>query len=139
VYDIRPELVIGSSLETKFGYDHDDRAILMRPPKLLLYDDASGKPQDIYLFLGRPPLAAFGNSTGDQQMLEYTQSGSGARLMSLVLHDDARREYAYGPSATQLETKFGAFTPALYDKAKANGWLVISMKDDWKRLFAFES
>jgi hypothetical protein len=95
--------------------------------------------QHIYLFLGRPPLAAFGNSTGDQQMLEYTQSGSGVRLMSLVLHDDARREYAYGPGAAHVDTKFGAFTPALYDKAKSRGWIVISMKDDWKRLFAFES
>jgi hypothetical protein len=71
----------------------------MRPPKLLLYNDASGKPQDIYLFLGRPPLAAFGNSTGDQQMLEYAQMGGGRRFLSLVLHDDATREYDYGPGA----------------------------------------
>ena len=70
-----PEQIIGSSLETQFEYDDNGKAVLMRPPKLLLYDDASGKPQDIYLFLGRRPRAAFGNSTGDQQMLEYDAVG----------------------------------------------------------------
>ncbi|HEY3676844.1 MAG TPA: HAD family hydrolase, partial [Candidatus Tumulicola sp.] len=92
IYGSKPEEVIGSSLETQFDYDEGGKAVLMRPPKLLLYDDAAGKPQDIYLFLGRPPHAAFGNSTGDQQMLEYAQSGDGARLMALVLHDDEQRE-----------------------------------------------
>ena len=93
----------------------------MRPPKLLLYDDSTGKPQDIYLFLGRPPRAAFGNSTGDQQTLEYTQSGGGARWMALVLHDDVKREYAYGLDSPQTDTKFGAFTQALYDDCKGKG------------------
>jgi phosphoglycolate phosphatase-like HAD superfamily hydrolase len=138
VYDAPPENVIGSSMETQFEYDAAGNAVLMRPPKLLLYNDSSGKPQDIYLFLGRPPVAAFGNSTGDKQMLEYTQAAGGLRLMSLVLHDDAQREYAYGPETPQADTKFGAFTQALYDEAKAKGWIVISMKDDWKRIFAFE-
>ena len=138
VYKSQPEEVIGSSLAAQFEYDSSGKAVLMRPPKLLLYNDSSGKPQDIYLFLGRPPRAAFGNSTGDQQMLEYTQSGSGARLMALVLHDDDQREYAYGPGSAQTDTKFGAFTQALYDEAKARGWNVISMKDDWKRIFTFE-
>lgn len=139
VYGTPPQEVIGSSLVTHFEYDADGNAILMRPPKLLLYNDLSGKPQDIYLFLGRPPLAAFGNSTGDQQMLEYAQCAGGIRLMTLVLHDDEKREYAYGPEVGQVDTKFGAFTQALYDEAKAKGWIVISMKNDWKRLFAFES
>lgn len=139
VYDIVPERIIGSSLETQFDYDADGKAILMRPAKILLYNDLAGKPQDIYLFLGRPPLAAFGNSTGDQQMLEYTQSGEGARLMALVLHDDETREYAYGPGSVQADTKIGAFTEALADTAKAKGWVVVSMKNDWKRVFAFES
>ena len=139
VYNSQPEEVIGSSLETHFEYDAGGKAVLMRPPKLLLYDDAAGKPQDIYLFLGRPPRAAFGNSRGDQQMLEYTQSGGGARLMALVLHDDNKREYAYGPDGAQTDTKFGAFTQALYDKAKAEGWIVISVKHDWKRVFPFEN
>ncbi len=138
-YDMSPERIIGSSLETRFEYDPNGKAILMRPPKLLLYNDNAGKPQDIYLFLGRPPIAAFGNSTGDQQMLEYTQSGGGARLMALVLHDDETREYAYGPGSKHADTKFGAFTQGLADTAKANGWIVISMKNDWKRLFSFES
>ena len=139
VYDIVPERIIGSSLETQFDYDADGKAILMRPAKILLYNDLAGKPQDIYLFLGRPPLAAFGNSTGDQQMLEYTQSGEGARLMALVLHDDETREYAYGPGSVHADTKVGAFTEALADTAKAKGWVVVSMKNDWRRVFAFES
>jgi phosphoglycolate phosphatase-like HAD superfamily hydrolase len=138
VYGTPSERVIGSSMTTQFEYDAAGKAVLMRPPKLLLYNDTTGKPEDIYLFLGRPPRAAFGNSTGDQQMLEYAQSGGGVRLMSLVLHDDATREYAYGPETANADTKFGSFSQALYDKAKAQGWIVISMKSDWKRLFAFE-
>jgi len=139
VYGTPPELVIGSSLETQFEYDDDGKAVLMRPPKLLLYNDLAGKPQDIYLFLGREPRAAFGNSTGDQQMLEYTQAGGGTRLMTLVLHDDPEREYSYGPEAGQTDSKFGAFTPALYDQAVSKGWNVASIKRDWKRVFPFES
>ena len=138
VYGMTPEQIVGSSLETQFEYDAGGAAVLMRPPKLLLYNDASGKPQDIYLFLGRPPLAAFGNSTGDQQMLEYAQSGGGNRLMALVLHDDAAREYDYGPGSPHADTKFGAFTQALADTAKAKGWVVASMKNDWNRIFPFE-
>lgn len=139
VYATPPERVIGSSLETKFDYDVDGKAVLMRPPKLLLYNDLAGKPEDIYLFLGRPPIAAFGNSTGDQQMLEYTQVAGGARLMLLVLHDDPEREYSYGPEAGQVDAKFGAFTQALYDTATSKGWVVASMKRDWKCIFAFDS
>ena len=88
--------------------------------------------------IGRRPLAAFGNSTGDREMLEYTGAGDGARLMMLVLHDDAQREYAYGPAQGLPDTKVGTFTQALYDEAKKDGWTVISMKNDWKRIFAFE-
>jgi hypothetical protein len=110
----------------------------MRSPKVLLNDNFSGKPEDIYLFLGRHPKAAFGNSTGDQQMLEYTQAGGGTFLTMLVLHDDAKREYAYGPAQGLSQTKVGTFTQALYDEARAKGWTVISMKNDWKRVFAWE-
>jgi hypothetical protein len=99
----------------------------------------SGKPEDIYLFTGLRPLAAFGNSTGDQQMGEWTSAGQGARLMMMVLHDDADREYAYGPAAGLADTQVGTFTQALYDEATAKGWNVISMKTDWKRIFAFDA
>ena len=88
--------------------------------------------------IGRRPYAAFGNSTGDQQTLEYTGAGDGARLMMLVLDDDAQREYAYGPAQRTSRTKVGTFTQALYDEAKKDGWTVISMKSDWKRIFAFD-
>jgi len=92
----------------------------------------------IYLMIGKVPRAAFGNSTGDKQMLEYTTAGGGARLGMLVLHDDAQREYAYGPAHGLPDTKVGTFTQALYDEAKSKNWPVISMKNDWKRIFAFE-
>ena len=105
---------------------------------MLLNDNEAGKPQGIYLMIGRVPYAAFGNSGGDKQMLEYTTAGGGARLGMLVMHDDAEREYAYGPAQGLPDTKVGAFTQALYDEAKSKGWPVISMKNDWKRVFAFE-
>ncbi len=87
--------------------------------------------------IGRRPYAAFGNSTGDRQMLEYTTAGNGARLGMLVLHDDAKREYAYGPALGMADTKVGTFTQALYDEAQKKGWIVISMKNDWNRIFDF--
>ena len=110
----------------------------LRNPELLLNDNDAGKPEGIHLMIGRRPYAAFGNSTGDQQMLEYTKAGSGARLSMLVLHDDAEREYAYGPAQGLPDTKVGTFTQALYDEAKKDGWIVISMKNDWKRMFSFD-
>ena len=88
--------------------------------------------------IGLRPYSAFGNSTGDQQMLEYTGAGDGARLMMLVLHDDAEREYAYGPAQGLPDTKVGTFPQPLFDEAKKNGWTVISMKNDWMRIFAFD-
>ena len=89
--------------------------------------------------IGQRPHAAFGNSTGDRQMLEYTAAGDGAHLEMLVLHDDPAREYAYGPATGLPDTKVGTFTQALYDESKKDGWTVISMKKDWKRIFGFES
>jgi phosphoglycolate phosphatase-like HAD superfamily hydrolase len=138
VYGIPPEQVVGTAGGTKFGYEKDGTPFLTKEPKLLLNDDHAGKPEGIHLMIGRRPYAAFGYSTGDQQMLEYTGAGEGARLTMLVLHDDATREYAYGPAQGLPDTKEGTFTPALYDEAKKKGWTVISMKNDWKRIFPFE-
>jgi phosphoglycolate phosphatase-like HAD superfamily hydrolase len=133
VYGIPPEQVVGSAGATNFVYDKSGKPNLVKVPKLLLNDDSAGKPEGIHLMIGRRPVAAFGNSIGDKQMLEYTQAGDGARLMMLVHHDDDKREYAYGP-----KSKVGTFTDALLAQAKKNGWNVISMKDDWKRIFAFD-
>jgi len=138
VYGIPPEQIVGTATGTKFGYDKDGKPFLTKDPKLLLNDNNAGKPEGIHLEIGRRPRAAFGNSTGDRQMLEYTGAGDGARLMMLVLHDDAQREYAYGPAQGLSDTKVGTFTQALYDEAKKDGWTVISMKNDWKRIFAFD-
>jgi phosphoglycolate phosphatase-like HAD superfamily hydrolase len=137
-YGVPPEQVVGTALGTKYGYAKDGKPFLTKEPKLVLNDNDAGKPEGIHLMIGRRPHIAFGNSTGDQQMLEYTKAGDGARIAMLVLHDDAEREYAYGPAHGLPDTKVGTFTQALYDEAKKNGWIVISMKNDWKKLFAFE-
>ncbi len=138
VYGIPPEQVVGSAGATKYGYDKDGKPFLTKEPKLLLNDNNAGKPEGIHLMIGRRPYAAFGNSTGDREMLEWTGAGTGARLKMLVLHDDENREYAYGPAQGLPDTKVGTFTQALYDEAKKDGWTVISMKNDWKRVFPFE-
>ena len=138
VYGIPPEQVVGSAGGTKYGYAKDGRPTLTKEPKLLLNDDKAGKPEGIHLVIGRRPYAAFGNSTGDQQMLEFTTAGEGARLGTLLLHDDAKREYAYGPAQGLPASKVGVFTQGLFDDAKKHGWVVISMKHDWKRVFAFD-
>lgn len=138
VYGVPPEQVVGTAGATKYGYDKHGEPMLTKDPKLLLNDNDAGKPEGIHLVIGRRPYAAFGNSTGDQQMLEYTGAGSGARLAMLVMHDDAAREFAYGPARGLPATKVGTFTQALNDEAQKKGWIVISMKSDWKRIFAFE-
>jgi phosphoglycolate phosphatase-like HAD superfamily hydrolase len=138
VYGIPPEQIVGTAGATKYGYAKDGKPFLTKEPKLLLNDNNAGKPEGIYFMIGRRPYAAFGNSTGDREMLEYTGAGDGARLKMLVLHDDATREYAYGPAQGLPDSKVGTFTPALYDEAKNKGWTIISMKSDWKRIFAFE-
>jgi phosphoglycolate phosphatase-like HAD superfamily hydrolase len=138
VYGVPPEQVIGSAGAVAFGYDSAGKPVLTKEPKLLLDDDKAGKPEGIHLVIGRRPRAAFGNSSGDRQMLEYTKAGDGPHLAMLVLHDDAKREYAYGPAAGLPDTKVGTFPQSLYDEAKKQGWVVISMKNDWKRIFAFE-
>jgi phosphoglycolate phosphatase-like HAD superfamily hydrolase len=138
VYGIPPEQVVGTAGGTKYEYGKDGKPFLTKEPKLLLNDNNAGKPEGIHLMIGRRPYAAFGNSTGDREMLEWTGAGAGARLMMLLLHDDAKREYAYGPAQGLPDSRVGTFTPVLYDEAKKKGWTVISMKNDWKRVFAFE-
>ena len=132
-YGIPPEQVVGSSIKTKYEW-RDGKPVLMRLPEMSFIDDKTGKPVGINSHIGRRPIAAFGNSDGDQQMLEWTQAGSGARLMMLVHHDDAVREFAYG-----AESKIGTFSDALMAEAKKNDWTVISMKNDWKVIFPFEN
>ncbi|MGB9163729.1 MAG: haloacid dehalogenase-like hydrolase [Rhodomicrobium sp.] len=138
VYGIPRAHVVGTAGGVKYGYYKDGKPFLTKEPKLLLNDNFAGKPEGIHLEIGARPVIAFGNSTGDREMLEYTTAGNGARLGLLVLHDDAAREYAYGPAQGLPDTKIGTFTQALYDEAKKDGWQVISMKHDWKRIFPFE-
>lgn len=129
-YGVPPEQVVGSMGKVKYEYNKEGSPQLIKLPEVLLVDDKTGKPEGINMVIGRRPQAAFGNSTGDQQMLEYTGAGNNARLMMLVHHDDAKREYAYG-----AKSKIGTFSDALMDEAKDKGWIVISMKDDWKTIF----
>jgi phosphoserine phosphatase len=137
VYGVPPEQVVGSSVATKYEIKNG-KPELMRLPKLFFDDDHAGKAIGIDLFIGKRPYAAFGNSTGDREMLEWTGAGNGTRLKMLVHHDDAQREYAYGPAGGLPDTKVGTFDQSLMGEAKAKGWTVISMKNDWKRIFAFE-
>lgn len=137
-YGIPPEQVVGTAAGVKYEYNKYGKPYLTKEPKLLLNDNFAGKPEGIHLMIGRRPFAAFGNSTGDQQMLEYTKGGNGLRLSMLVLHDDTEREYAYGPAQGLPDSKVGTFTQELYDQAKNSGWTIISMKNDWKRIFSFD-
>jgi phosphoserine phosphatase len=128
VYGVPPERVIGSSIKTQFEV-RDGKPVLMRLAEVDFVDDKEGKPVGINKFIGRRPIAAFGNSDGDQQMLEWTESGPGARLMLLVHHTDAEREYAYDRA-----TPFGRLDKA-WDEATVRGWVVVDMKRDWKTIF----
>lgn len=131
-YGVPPENVIGSAGKTTFLYKNN-HPILMKMSTLLLNNDNTGKPEDIDLFIGKKPIIAFGNSTGDRQMLEWTQSNTKTHLMLLVHHDDGEREYDYGPNS-----KVGNFSNALMQEAKENDWQVVSMKNDWKVIFPLQ-
>jgi hypothetical protein len=128
VYGVPPEQVIGSSIKTKFEM-RDGSPVLVRLPEIDFIDDKDGKPVGIQKFIGRRPIAAFGNSDGDLQMLQWTTAGSGRRLGLIVHHDDAEREYAY-----DRQSKIGQLNTAL-DAASAQQWVVVSMKSDWNRIF----
>jgi phosphoserine phosphatase len=138
LYGLPVEQVVGSSVVTKYE-EKDGKPVLMREPSVFFVDDKVGKPVGINLFIGKRPYAAFGNSTGDREMLEWTGAGNGARLMMLVLHDDSEREYAYGPAKGLPDSKVGTFTQELMDEASERGWTVVSMKNDWKRIFPWEA
>jgi len=130
-YGIPPEQVIGSQQEVKFEMK-DGKPVLTREPKFAFIDDGPGKPVGIYRSIGRRPIAAFGNSDGDLQMLQVTAAGPGRSLVLIVHHDDAEREFAY-----DRESHIGKLDKA-WDEAKAKGWIVVSMKNDWKKIFSFE-
>ena len=139
VYGIPPEQVAGTSQAVTYGYDANKLPVLTRAPKLVLDNLEAGKIENFWLVYGRRPNASFGNSSADdQQILEYTKAGTGARLSVVVMHDDATREYAYGPAQGLPDTTIGTLSQAMYDEAKAKGWTVISMKNDWKQIFAWE-
>jgi hypothetical protein len=132
VYGIPPAQVVGSSIKTKFML-RSDIPILLRLPQVNFVDDGPGKPVGINAHIGQRPIAAFGNSDGDLQMLQWATEGASTPCLSLIVHHtDAEREYAY-----DRHTHFGKLDKAL-DAAKINNWTVASMKDDWARIFSFE-
>jgi hypothetical protein len=128
VYGIPPEQVVGSSGKTKFEM-RDGTAVLVKLPAINFIDDKDGKPIGIHQHIGRRPVAAFGNSDGDLQMLQWTAAGSGSRFCLYVHHTDAEREYAYDRNDSLARLDKGL------DEAAAKGWTVVSMKDDWKTIF----
>ena len=132
VYGIPPEQVVGSSGVTKYVMRAPDKPVLVKEPKVEFVDDGPGKAVGINRFIGRRPCFAFGNSDGDQQMLEWTAAGEGLRFMGLVHHTDAVREYAY-----DRDSPVGRLDKA-WDEAVRRGWTVVSMKDDWKVIYPFE-
>jgi phosphoglycolate phosphatase-like HAD superfamily hydrolase len=131
-YGIPPEQVVGSSIKTKFEM-RDGKPVLVRLPQIDFIDDKEGKPVGINSRIGRRPIASFGNSDGDLQMLQWTTAGGGPRFALIVHHDDAKREWAY-----DRNSHIGQLDKA-WDEANAKGWTVVSMKTDWKRVFAFEN
>jgi hypothetical protein len=131
VYGVPPEQVVGSSIKTKFQM-RDGRPEMFRLGEINFIDDNVGKPVGINEYIGRRPIAAFGNSDGDLEMLQWTTMTGGRRLGLIVHHTDAEREYAY-----DRDTSFGRLDKAL-DAAAINKWTVVDMKNDWKRIFAFD-
>jgi hypothetical protein len=131
-YGVPPEQIIGSRGKLKFEL-RNDKPVLLKLPVVDFVDDKEGKPVGIQQMIGRRPIAAFGNSDGDLQMLQWTSAGTGARFCLYVHHTDADREWAYDHPSSIGQLEKGL------DEAKAKGWTVVSMKNDWKQIFAFES
>jgi hypothetical protein len=132
VYGIPPEQVVGSSGITKFQMKPDGEPVLLKEPGVEFIDDGPGKPVGINRFIGRRPVFAFGNSDGDQQMLEWTAAGRGLRFMGIVRHTDAAREFAY-----DRQSHIGRLDKAL-DEALRRKWTIVDMKADWKVIYPFE-
>jgi phosphoglycolate phosphatase-like HAD superfamily hydrolase len=130
-YGIPPEQVVGSSGVVRFE-NRGGKPVLVKDPKIEFIDDGPGKPVGIHRFIGRRPTMAFGNSDGDLQMLQWTAAGSGPRFCLYVHHTDDKREWAY-----ERKSSIGRLDKGL-DEAIARGWTIVSMKDDWKQIFAFE-
>jgi phosphoserine phosphatase len=130
VYGIPPDQVVGSSIEEVFEI-RDGKPVIVRQPELHFLNDKAGKPVGINRFIGQRPIMAFGNSDGDLQMLQYTAGGEGATFLGLIHHDDGEREWAY-----DRESHLGRLDKAL-DEANQHGWTVVSMQDDWNRIFPF--
>jgi hypothetical protein len=128
VYGIPPEQVVGSSIKTKYEL-RGGRPVLVRLPELNFIDDKAGKPVGIHQHIGRQPILAFGNSDGDFEMLEWTTAGDSPRLGVIVHHDDAEREYGY-----DRKSHIGRLARGL-DEAETRGWVVVSMKDDWRAIY----
>ncbi len=131
LYGIPPEQVVGSSIKTRFEV-REGKPVIVRLPEIDFIDDKAGKPVGIHKFIGRRPVAAFGNSDGDLQMLQWTAAGEGDRLMVIVHHTDAEREWAY-----DRESHVGRLDKAM-DEARAKGWTLVDMKNDWKVVYPFE-
>jgi phosphoserine phosphatase len=131
VYGVPPEQVIGSSIRTRYEV-RDGKPVIVRLPEVEFIDDKAGKPVGIHRYIGRRPILAFGNSDGDFEMLEYTTSAPGPRLGLILHHDDAEREYAYDRSSAVGRLERGL------DEAARRGWVIVSMKDDWRRVYDAE-
>ena len=136
-YGVAPPRIVGLTVVMSFALDNGTAKIL-RQPTAGFVEDGVVKPEGIYLHIGQRPIFAFGNAGDDRQMLEYTRSGSGERMALILHHDDAEREYAYGPAGGLPNTGVGVFPQDLMDEARTSGWHVVSMKNDWKRIFSFE-
>ena len=132
VYGIPPEQVVGSSIKTRFEIQ-EGKPVLVRLPEINFIDDKAGKPVGIHMHIGRRPIAAFGNSDGDLQMIQWTTAGSGARFALIVHHTDAQREWAY-----DRQSHVGRLDKGL-DEAKAKGWTIVDMKKDWKVIYPFQT
>lgn len=138
-YGIPAGQVVGTAFETTYTYTKEGKSQFLIDPTMALFNDNGGKASGINLVIGKRPILSVGNSTGDREMLEYATSGDGLTLGMLVFHDDDVREYAYGPAEGLPNfNNIGAFTQNLYDEAVDKDWIVISMKNDWGKIFAFD-